>query len=186
VAGGRSRRMDRDKALLPWGTSTLLDHTVRRLHEACGDVVILCGPETRYADRGFPVQVDRVSGAGALGGVYTGLLRLEGGPGLFLGVDVPFVPVALLRRLLALAEGWEAVVPSSPDGPEPLCAVYGRACLDPVRRALEEGRYKMTTFWPEVRVREVPPADLDVFGNPAEIFRNVNTPEDYERALKGP
>jgi molybdopterin-guanine dinucleotide biosynthesis protein A len=182
VAGGLSRRMRRDKALLPWGASTLLDHTLDRLRAACGRTAILCGPERRYADRGAPVLVDAVTGAGALGGVCSGLAELKDGPGLFLAVDLPLAPVALLRQLLVLAEGWDAVVPSSPDGPEPLCAVYTSSCLEPVRHALREGRYKMTAFWPEVRVREVAPAELRAFGDPARIFRNVNSPEDYDRA----
>jgi molybdopterin-guanine dinucleotide biosynthesis protein A len=83
---------------------------------------------------------------------------------------------------VALAPDFDAVVPLSPSGPEPLCAVYGRACLDPVRRRLEAGDFKMTSFWPDVRIRSVPPVELAVFGDPSGIFRNVNAPADYEAA----
>ena len=182
VAGGKSRRMGSDKALLPWEGSTLLDHAIARLRAVCNDVVILSGAETRYTDRGQPVVIDRDPETGALGGLASGLEILEDGRGLFLGVDLPFVPAALLRHLLALAEGWDAVVPASPEGPEPLCAVYARACREPVLRAVHEGRLKMTAFWPDVRVRLVPPEELRVFGEPSSLFRNLNTPADYERA----
>lgn len=172
--------MGRDKALLPWGGSTLLDHTLARLSEACGEVRILSGPEVRYADRGVPVDVDAVAEAGALGGVYTGLLHLGDAPGLFLAVDVPLVPVALLRRLVELAEAHDAVVPISRAGPEPLCAVYRATCREAIRRRMEAGELKMTCFWPDVRVREVSEVELASFGGGDDLFRNVNTLQEYE------
>lgn len=183
VAGGHSRRMGRDKALLAWGESTLLDHTIARLRVTCEDVRLLTGPTARYADRGLPVDTDVVPGAGPLGGLYTGLLHLTRGTlGLFLAVDLPGVPVSLLQALLGLAEGFDVVVPVWSRGPEPLCAVYRRSCLDPVLGRLQAGELRMTSFWPEVRVRRLGEAELARHGDPAVFLRNVNTPEDYQRA----
>lgn len=181
VAGGRSRRMARDKALLPWGNGTLLDHAIARLRECCGTVRILSGAETRYLDRGLPVDPDDVPDAGPLGGLVTGLSRLADAPGVFLAVDVPRVPVELLAHLLALAADWDAVVPVSADGPQPVSAVYRASCLDPVRRRLAAGDRTMTCFWPDVRVRAVGVDELAAFGSPAALFANVNTPEDFRR-----
>jgi molybdopterin-guanine dinucleotide biosynthesis protein A len=182
VAGGRSERMGRDKALLPWAGATLIDHALSRLTAVCAEVRILCGPEPRYGERGAPVAVDLVSGAGALGGLLTGLSLAGGTPGLFLAVDLPHVPVALLERLVALGADADVVVPISPGGPEPLCALYGPACREPVRRAVERGSLKMTSFWPEVRMRKMSVAELAAFGDPETLFRNVNTPGDYAGA----
>jgi len=184
VAGGESRRMGRDKALLPWGEVTLLDHALRRLEPCCDSVRILCGPELRYTDRGFPTHVDAVPGAGALGGILTGLLALQDGLGLFLAIDVPRVPVALLRRLVELSEGFDAVVPVSPAGPEPLCAVYGPGCLEPIRRQVAAGELRIIDFWSKVRLREVRTEELAVFGDPASLFVNVNTLEDYQASRR--
>jgi molybdopterin-guanine dinucleotide biosynthesis protein A len=176
--------MGRDKALLAWGATTLLDHALDRLRPICADVGILSGAERRYEDRKVPVHPDVRTDAGALGGVYTGLLALERPYGLFLAVDLPLVPAALLRHLLALAPGHDAVVPVSPAGPEPLCAVYAKACRRPVERRLESGELKMTSFWPDVRVREVGPEELAEFGEPGQLFFNINSPEDYQQALE--
>jgi molybdopterin-guanine dinucleotide biosynthesis protein A len=174
--------MGRDKALLAWGGVTLLDHAAERLRAVCAGVRILCGADRRYEDRGLPVETDAFADAGPLGGIYTGLLGLGAGPGLFLGVDLPFATVALLRRLLALAEGHDAVVPLSARGPEPLCAVYRPTCLEPIRRRLAAGELKATSFWPDVDVRQAGAADLEGLGPLAELFRNVNTPDEYARA----
>jgi molybdopterin-guanine dinucleotide biosynthesis protein A len=170
--------MGRDKALLPWGTGDLLGHAIGRLRGVTADVRILCGPERRYEDRGLPVAIDAVAGAGPLAGVLAGLGAAPGRPGLFLAVDLPHVPVGLLAHLLERAGSGDAVVPVSLPGPEPLCAVYGPGCLEPIRRRVAAGDFKMTAFWPDVRVLEVGPAELARFGDPGEMFRNLNAPED--------
>jgi molybdenum cofactor guanylyltransferase len=185
VAGGRSLRMGRDKALLPWGEGTLLDHALARLREVTDEVRILCGPEARYADRGAALVTDVAETGAPVIGVLSGLLALDRPLGLFLAVDLPRVPVALLRALVAEAEGFDAAVPVSPAGPEPLCAVYGTACIEPIRRALGRDDLRMTSFWSEVRVRRVQAAALEAFGEPATMFANVNTAEDYAATERG-
>ena len=174
--------MGRDKALLPWDGGTLLDHALRRLQAVCPSVRILAGPGARYEDRGVPVVVDVVSGAGPLGALHAGLSQPGLDAGLFLGVDLPFVPVALLRQLLDLLEDHDAVVPLSPAGPEPLCAVYRASCLEAISRRLQTGERKATSFWPDVHVREVDAAALTSLGPLDLVFGNLNTPGDYDRA----
>jgi molybdenum cofactor guanylyltransferase len=178
VAGGRSLRMGRDKALLPWGETDLLGHALARLRALTDDVRILCGPEPRYLDRGVPVLADIVADAGPLGGVLTGLTALAPRTSLFLAVDLPLVPVPLLARLVEMADGFDAVVPFSRRGPEPLCAVYGPACLEAIGERIAAGDLRMTAFWPGVRVLNVDLADL---GAPdgRDPFLNVNEPDDY-------
>jgi molybdopterin-guanine dinucleotide biosynthesis protein A len=127
------------------------------------------------------VDTDVVRGAGALGGLLTGLRHLpEQATGLFLAVDLPLVPVALLRHMLALPGNWDAAVPVSAGGPEPLCAAYRRPCLPAVERRVDASDLKMTSFWGEVRVRRLAAGELAPFGDPSRMFRNVNTPGDYE------
>ena len=175
--------MGQDKALLPWGDSDLLGHALARLSGVVDEVGILPGAERRYTDRGVAEHLDAAPDQGPLAGL---LAALEGAPGraaLLLGVDLPLVPKHLLERLVALGPSVDAVVPVSPRGSEPLCALYGATCLEPVRRRVAAGDLTMTAFWPDVRVRELGPAELEAFGNPSELFLNVNAPEDYERAL---
>ena len=145
----------------------------------------VCGPEPRYRGRA-PLVLDAFGDAGPLGGVASGLAVLERALGVFLAVDLPHVPVALLSHLASLAGEADAVVPETERGPEPLCAVYTPACRAPVERALARGDLKMTSFWPEVRVRRVAPPELQRFGDPARLFQNVNAPEDYDQARVEP
>jgi molybdopterin-guanine dinucleotide biosynthesis protein A len=174
--------MGRDKALLPFEGTDLLGHALRRLGAVTGDVRILCGPAPRYADRGRPLVTDRVGDQGPLGGVLAGLAAAGGGTGLFLAVDLPHVPVALLGHLASLAPGWDAVVPSSPRGLEPLCAVYAPACFEPARELLAAGRYAMSGLVASVRARVVPASEIAAFGDPGRLFRNLNAPSDLDPA----
>lgn len=183
VAGGRSRRMGRDKALLPWGASDLLSHALARLGELTPDVRILCGAEDRYQERGRPLVRDPGTDGGALVGIAAGLAATDAEISLFLAVDLPLVPVALLRALLAAVAGADAAVPVADRGPEPLCAAYRRTCLDPIRLRLAADDRKMTAFWPDVRVRTLGGGELRAFGDPERLFLNVNAPADYARAF---
>jgi molybdopterin-guanine dinucleotide biosynthesis protein A len=184
VAGGQSRRMGRDKALLPWGDTDLLGHTLARLAAAgASEVRILSGARPRYSERGVAVDIDPAPERGPMGGLLAALEAARGRPALLLGVDLPLVSSDLLRHLLALDPGADAVVPFCPRGPEPLCAVYGAGCLEAVRRHLAAGDLQMTSLRGDVRVREVGPDQLAAFGDPDRLFLNVNAFADYERAL---
>lgn len=185
LTGGASRRFGSEKALLPWpGGPTLLDHAVRRLASVCADVTILSGRRSRHRDRGIAVVTDVAEGEAPLAGVLAALEATAHPFGLFLAVDLPFVPEALLRHLVGLASEGDAVVPATAQGPEPLCAVYSRACAAAMRRRVEAKDWRMTSFWSEVNVRIVAADELRRFGDPGRVFLNLNTREDYEAALR--
>lgn len=177
--------MGRDKALLPWASATLLEHAAARLHPHCTRVSVLCGPRPRYQELGLPLILDAVPDAGPLAGLAAALAQLEPGQaGLFLAVDLPGVPSALLARLVAQAPGHAAVVPLGAQGPEPLCALYRGACLPAVQRRLDAGERRLTCFWPDVDVLTLPPAAFADLGHADDIFRNVNAPADYSAASR--
>jgi len=183
VAGGQSRRMGRDKALLPWGTATLLDHAIARLRAVCREVRVLTGAEPRYGDRGLPVALDAIADGGPLAGLATALAVAAPRSVLLLGVDLPFVPVPLLAHLRDAVGGTDVAVPVLAAGAEPLCAAYGAACASAVQEALAAGSRKMTSFWPRVRVRRLDEGDLARFGRLEQLFRNLNDPAEYDAAL---
>jgi molybdopterin-guanine dinucleotide biosynthesis protein A len=178
--------MGRDKALLPWGTTTLLGHALQRLRQVCSDVAILAGAERRYLDAGAPVIVDALPESGPLGGLVTALGHARSDLALLLAVDVPFATEGLLRHLLDRAGDADAVVPMAEGRPQPLCAVYRRSCAAAARRRLEAGELKMTSFWADIRVRVVPEVDLGAFGEPGFLLRNLNSQHDYELSRPGP
>jgi len=105
-------------------------------------------------------------------------------PVLCVAWDMPFVPDALLRALVAGARGYDAFLPESSGrrGLEPLCAVYGPACAPAISKRLDNGDLKAISFHADVRVGILSLADVRKFGDPDELFFNVNTPDDLARA----
>jgi molybdopterin-guanine dinucleotide biosynthesis protein A len=174
--------MGRDKALLPYGETTLLEHALARAREVTNDLRILSGSNRRYEDLGVPVLEDVICGAGPIGGLYTALVDgfANGAPRVFwLAVDLPNVRVAFLHELIARLDEADVALPRTSRGDEPLCAAFRtEPCLGAVRRAIFEGRLKLTSALDGLRVRCVDGDDA--------AFLNVNTPEEYARLQEPP
>ncbi|MGA2599298.1 MAG: molybdenum cofactor guanylyltransferase [Bryobacteraceae bacterium] len=174
LVGGHSSRMGRDKALLPWRRTTLAQHVAQAVQEAATSVALIGDPSS-YSHLGYPVCADDTPGNGPAGGIATALAISEAEWSLIVGCDMPFITAEPLRMLLqeAAKTDRKCVVAAGPSGPEPLCAVYHRDCLGPLKKAIAESRLRMRDI-----VRELP--TLLVTGIDPESFANLNTPEDFE------
>jgi molybdopterin-guanine dinucleotide biosynthesis protein A len=173
LAGGRSSRMGRDKALLPYHGTTLLQHIAQAVAEAAGNAALI-GDPSLYSGRGYPVYPDKLPGCGPLGGIHTALTLSKTDWNLVVACDMPGISVAPLRTLLdqATKSQRDCVVAAGPNGaPEPLCAVYHRRCLPAVLRAIRDKRLKMRDFVAEV--------DAEIMALDPAILANVNTPKEW-------
>lgn len=186
LAGGKSRRMGEDKALLPFGGRPLGAWAGERLQRVCGKVAVV-GDPAKYAGWGFPVIEDIFQEAGPLGGIHAALFDSEAELNLVVGCDMPYLTPEFLERLLGMAEEAEAdaVVPVSAQyGYEPLCAVYKLSCLTPMERALRSERRRISEVFPGLRLRTVTPKEWQPYDAHGRLFRNLNTREDYEQACR--
>ncbi len=182
LAGGQSRRLGTDKALLPILGRPLIVRAVASLGELTDDLLVVTNSPARYEQLGLPARfvADEQPGYGSLMGVYTGLKQARYPHALVVACDMPFLSLPLLRYMVSLAAGCDVVVPAVGDWLEPLHAIYGKACLGPIERMLEAGERKIVRFFPEVRVRVVQEAEIDRLDPQRLSFLNVNTPEDWD------
>jgi molybdenum cofactor guanylyltransferase len=178
LVGGKSRRMRRDKAFLTIEGMTLLERVARAFGEIVAATLLVGGDEERFARFGMPVTPDVRPGS-SLGGLYTALLHSPAPYILVAPCDIPFPSVPLFRHLVSLRHDYDAVVPLTGAGYEPLCAVYGKRCLEPMRRLLDAGNYRIYDFYPEVALRAVPENELRAVDPSGCGLVNVNTPEDF-------
>lgn len=174
--------MGSDKALLrltPDGPR-LIELILAALAPLVSTIVISTNRPADYAWLNWPLVEDNYKGfVGPLAGLEAGLAASPVHYNLVVACDLPFVNPALLEYLLSQVEGFAAVVPLNPEGrPEPLCAVYSRACLPVIRRQLEAGQLKMTGWYDALPVRFIPAHELEVFDPGLRTFQNLNTPED--------
>jgi len=177
LAGWRSRRIGRDKATLEVAGGALFERVLALFRRFFARVVI-AGDRPDLAQTGLPALPDRYPGS-ALGGLYTGLLAAET-PYVFVAAcDMPSPDPEIIRTILARRDGCDVVVIRTPAGYEPLFALYGKACLEPMRGLLDAGNYRIYDFYPQVRVCSLEPAQLPPGWEQALV--NVNTPEELQR-----
>ena len=186
LAGGQARRFGgRDKSALRVGDLSILERQLSVLRDIADRVVLVAGDPQSLQDRGLEVVADRVPHAGAIGGIYTALSAAHSPHVLVLACDLPFVSAVFLRYLAGLAgPDYDAVVPRSSDGLQPLCAVYARGLAPLIGERIASGHLKIADALSAIRTREVGPAEIAAIDPDEKLFLNVNEPGDLDRALR--
>ena len=182
LAGGNSSRMGRNKALMPLAGQRLVDRALAVLRSVLDELLMVTNSPDLYADLGVRMVPDLVTGKGALGGIHSAIHHAAESHCLVVACDMPFLNAGVLRYLVDQRAGYDVVVPNVNGRPQPLHAVYGKACLQPIARRLESDRLHVVGFFPDVRVREVRADELAVFDPEGLSFRNLNTPEEFAEA----
>ncbi len=174
--------MGSDKAFLHLGCQTLLAHALALAATAAPDVRIVGDPQ-RFLPFGRVVQ-DVFPGRGPLGGIHAALRASETDLNLMLAVDLPFVESRFLAYLIASACQCAAVVtvPRSQDGWQPLCAVYRREFAASAERALHKGKNRIDALFSQVETRAIGEEELVRMGFSPRMFRNLNTPAEWQNA----
>jgi molybdopterin-guanine dinucleotide biosynthesis protein A len=186
-AGGSSRRMGRDKALLPFLGATLIERVIARVAPLVAEVILIANDVETYRRFGLPVYPDQPQGAGPLRGLSSALAHAAYPLVLNVACDMPFLNFRLLQYEIELCAqpGVDVVIPCSPAGMEPLHAVLRRdACRAPVQQALEKGERRLISWLAQVSVRIIETADVEKFDPNLLSFFNINTPEDLLMAEK--
>jgi len=182
LAGGRGRRLGQDKAALPFGGGTLLQHVVDHLSALTDDVIAVVRRDQTLTVRGARMVADRRPEGGALVGIGTGLQAARYAWSLVVACDMPFISLPLVRYMRALTRCHDIVVPHVEAGYEPLHALYHRRCAAEVWQALDSGQHRLISFHTGLRVREIGQAQLDAYDPQGRSFYNINTPEDLAQA----
>jgi molybdopterin-guanine dinucleotide biosynthesis protein A len=197
LAGGKSRRMGRDKALLDFDGAPLIARVIARVQRVCAETIIVANDAEAYARLGVRVVSDVYPGKGSLGGIFSGLQAAREEYALAVACDMPFLNDALLRHLISLAPQADIVIPRAhapsgkakdatryyqlavkESGLQAMHAIYSKRCLEPMRARLLADDLRIINFFDEVRVRVVEPDQVARFDPQLLSFFNVNTPDD--------
>jgi molybdopterin-guanine dinucleotide biosynthesis protein A len=191
LAGGQSRRMGTDKALLqlPSGGPTLIEWVVAAARAVTDDIVVVAEDAGRLPAMPVRTVGDEIPNAGPLAGLVAGFEAARYPDVLALACDLPYLSVPLLRWMVAQPRTWEALVPQLPSedgkpGWEPLHAIYTRACLTSMRAALDRGERQMTAFFPTVHVKLLTADEIRLYDPDLRSTRSVNTPDAWVEAAR--
>ncbi|MBZ4686509.1 MAG: molybdenum cofactor guanylyltransferase [Clostridia bacterium] len=184
LAGGKNSRMNyRNKSFLEYEGLKFIERIIKEV-SGYREIIIVSNNPSQYDYLGVKVVKDIIPGHGPLSGIHAGLINAQYHHSLVVACDMPFVKKDLLEYLGEIAEGYDVVVPKTGQYLQPLCAVYGKGCLPSIERFLENNTHKIIEFYPEVNVRYAEDEELTRFKGYERIFKNINTPEDYNLYCK--
>ena len=199
LAGGKSRRMGQNKALLQLGEDLLIEHVIRRMRSVTDELLLITNAPAEYVHLGLPMHNDMIPDAGALGGIYTGLTHASHNVGVCVACDSPFLEPKLLSYLISILGEYDAVMPytysrdkdigvtnpSHSDNQitlQTLCAVYAKRCLPVIEQMLNEPDLRVHALQERANVLTLAPEIWKTYDSKGHSFFNVNTPEDFEKA----
>ena len=184
-AGGKSERMGEDKALKLFLGRPLIQRVIERLAFLADEIIVTTNRPDDYAFLNLRLVSDLAPGRGSLGGLYTAVASATSPLVAVAACDMPFASARLLEtasRLLVQEEA-DVVIPKTVEGYEPFHAVYRRAtCVPAIQSAMESDLWKVISWFPSVKVRELTPAEIAVSDPSGRAFWNVNTPEEFAEA----
>lgn len=187
VCGGKSTRMGRSKALLPFGAECMLQRVARLLGSVAHPLVVVAarGQELPPLAEGIRVVRDRHEDRGPLEGLAAGLAALadEAEIAYATSCDVPLLVPAVVLRLVELLGEHDVAVPRTDGFYHPLAAVYRTCVLPHIEALLAADRLRPVYLFERVRVREVAREELADVDPTLATLRNLNRPEDYQQAL---
>ncbi|WP_320110724.1 molybdenum cofactor guanylyltransferase [Draconibacterium orientale] len=177
LAGGKSKRMGTDKALLELEGKTLLERAINLCKPLSFELLISSNNDL-HARFNYPLIKDEVKNCGPIGGIYSGLKQSKTDWNLVLSVDAAFVDAPFLQFLIKNTGDFDAVIPFSEKGAEPLIALYHRSCISKMEELLENQDYRMHNLLKSVKTNWV---DAQEYLNKnTRLFANLNRPEDLE------
>lgn len=181
-AGGQSRRMGRDKALIDYRGRPILAHVIATVRQLSDDVIVVSNRSAVYG----PI-VDSLNArlipdydppSGPLGGLAAGLAAMRHDLAIVVACDMPLLNLDLIRYLIERVTDFDAVVPLTGDQFEPLHAVYRRTCLAAIQRRLANNERRVISFFEDVRLSAVTEAEWRVIDPDGRSVSNFNTPDD--------
>jgi len=187
LAGGKSSRLGGNKALQAIGGKSLIQWVIDRVAILSTEIVIAtargesipCSSTARIR-----TVADIYPGKGPLVGIHSGLVASSSSRAIVVGCDTPFLSVRLLEYMAQTPATLDVVVPRIKDKVEPLCAVYSKNCVAPIRELIKQDEHKIVELFRMVSVRYIEEDEINRFDPEHLSFFNINSQDDLDRARR--
>lgn len=180
LAGGMSKRLNgRDKAMIEIRGKRILDHILGVYSQIFSEIILVTNTPRAYLDWNLLTVTDLFPLRSSLTGIHAGLFYASR-PFVFVSAcDAPFLKPELVHLLISKARaGFDAVMPETDQGLEPLCAVYSKSCLNTIEAHIREEKLKIQRVFHQSRIHRISEARLRKADPDLISFVNINTPED--------
>jgi molybdenum cofactor guanylyltransferase len=177
LAGGRSIRMGKDKAVLTLGDRSLINHVYDKARRVFDRVIILSNHHNHFEEIDAPVLPDVLPIKGSIVGVVSALIYTSAPYVCVLACDMPNLSEQALAYMANEVHGEDVIIPRTVYGYEPLHAIYSRSCISPFLTSIGRNRLKVGSVFPYVSVRELRD-EAPFLQDGRLVFTNINTQED--------
>jgi molybdopterin-guanine dinucleotide biosynthesis protein A len=183
LAGGLNSRIGENKAFLTIRGERMLDRLYGIFQELFDEIILVTKEPLQYIAWDLNIVTDLYPMRSALVGIHAGLFYASH-PNIFVtACDLPFLKRGLVEILLGESElRWDIVLPVTPDGHQPLCAVYSKRCMKQIEAQMKRGDFRVADLFQKVRVKKVPESVLTLADPELVSFFNINTQKDLAAA----
>jgi len=178
LSGGKSIRMGENKAFIEIEGTPIIKRIQTLFERLFDEIIIVTHQKELFSNLDAKIYPDLIPDRGVLGGLYTGLFFSSFLFSFCVACDMPFLKETVIKYLIKNIGDSDVVVPKTKYGFEPLHAIYSKNCLEPIKKIIELGKYKVVDFYPMVKVKIVDEHEFFSLDPMRESFINVNTPEE--------
>lgn len=183
LAGGGSKRMGRNKALLKLGKKTMIETIVDTLKPLFNEIIVVTNNPEEYSmlkNVRFIPDCMEIKEKNSLIGLYSGVLASKNHFTFVVPCDMPLLNPSFIQYMLENLGDEDIMIPYLKGHYQPLHAIYGKGCLKPIKLLLEKENYKIINFFNDVVVTKIEKDIVKKFDPHFKSFLNINTDEEYK------
>ncbi len=179
LSGGKSIRMGENKAFIEIGGATLINRVHTLFQKLFEEIIIVTNQKELFLNLNSNIYVDLLPNRGVLGGIYTGLFFFLFQYAFCVACDMPFLNESVIQYLInGIQKEYDVIVPKTKDGLQPLHAIYSKSCLEPIKKIIDQGKFKIIDLYPEVKIKIIEEKEFYELDPMMKSFINVNTQEE--------
>lgn len=190
LAGGKSSRMGQNKSLLKIGNKTIIELIVESISPIFNEIIIVTNSKDEYnmlKDVKIVPDAFIKNETNSLIGLYTGILEAKNDYAFVVPCDMPFINRKLIEYMMNNTDNNDIIVPYINGHYQSLHAIYNKSTLNYIKSLYDKECYKINKLFEDfsqLKVKQIHNNILEDLKVDEDCFLNLNTPEDYENALK--
>jgi len=178
LSGGKSIRMGENKAFIEIEGIPIIKRIQNLFERLFHEILIITNQKELFSDMNVKIYSDLIPNQGVLGGLYTGIFFSSFKYSFCVACDMPFLNKHVIQYLIKNIQENDVIVPKTKDGLQPLHAIYSKNCLEPIKKIIDMGEYKVINLYPMVKTKIIEENEFSNLDPTRKSFININTPEE--------
>lgn len=185
LCGGKSTRMGRPKAFLPYQGTLMITHIIDLVRQLFAEVLLVTNEPELFDGLEIDIVKDILPHRGPLGGILSGLLIASHHHSFVIACDMPFISSNLIEEMVGGRKNSDVLVLTHDNGIEPLIGIYSKNCIKALEESLFVGETSLHDFVSGLKAETFFCSDVlsGADKNVLPPYFNIDTPQDYTTAI---